>query len=144
LLFPIFDASTGALQLFGCGALHNSYQPLAVFGPVSLKTQKDNPPASARMKSTESHPPCFLRRYSKTELSKSFGQYFEKLYGIFTVLKGADKIVCVYRGSAVDSYCFSKLKLKVNGRLLSRYSKNFSLSRLLLNTFFRSLPREVT
>jgi hypothetical protein len=37
------------------------------------------------MKSTESHPPCLLRRYRNTELTKSCGQYLEKLYGIFTV-----------------------------------------------------------
>lgn len=95
LLDPIFDASTGTLQLLARGALHHSYLAFLIKGPVCLKTQKDDPPASARMESTESHQTGFLRRYRKGELAQSFWQLGEKPFCIFMVLKGANEVVCV-------------------------------------------------
>jgi hypothetical protein len=50
-LDPIFDAATGTLQPFACGALHYPHRSFLVLGPVHLKTQKLNPSVSARMKS---------------------------------------------------------------------------------------------
>ena len=101
LLDPIFDTSAGTLHLLARRALHHSYLAFLIEGPVSLETQKDDPPASARMKSTESHQAGFLRGYRKGELAQSFRQRGEKPFCIFTVLKGTDEIVRVsdYHGS---------------------------------------------
>jgi hypothetical protein len=101
-LDPIFDAAAGTLQSFARGALHYPHRSVLVLGPVHLKTQKLNPPASARMKSAKPYQACFLRGHCKTALFRPFGQDLEKLLSLLAVLKRAYKIICVS-----DDQCFT-------------------------------------